>query len=45
MDRLSKFHQNRMVNKLENAVLQKLREPEKLVVPSAQNQTTGARQD
>jgi len=43
MDHLSKFHLNRRVNESGNAVLRKLREPEKLVAPSAQNQTTGAR--
>jgi len=43
MDHLSKFHQNRTVNESGNAVLRKLRELEKLVAPSAQNQTTGAR--
>ena len=39
MDRQSK------VNEPENAVLWKLREPEKLVAPSAQNQEPGARRD
>jgi len=43
MDHLSTFHLNRTVNELGNVVLRKLREPEKLVVPSAKNQTTGAR--
>jgi len=42
MDHLSKFHLNRTINKSENASLRKLCEPEKLVVPSAQNQTTSA---
>jgi len=35
---MSKFHLNQTVNEPENAVLQKLREPEKLVAPSARNQ-------
>jgi len=34
-----------MVNEPGNAVLRKLREPEKLVAPRVQNQTTGARRD
>jgi len=42
MDHLSKFHLNRTVNEPRNAVLQKLRELEKLVAPSAQNQEGGA---
>jgi len=37
MDHLSKFHLNLTVNEPGNAVLRKLREPEKLVAPSAQN--------
>jgi len=45
MDYLSKFHLNRTVNELQNAVLRKLRELEKLVAPSAQNQKTGAQRD
>jgi len=45
MNPLSNFHQNRTVNELGNAVLRKLRELEKLVVPSAQNQKTSARRD
>jgi len=36
MDLLSKFHPNRMVNKLENVVLRKLHKSEKVVAPSAQ---------
>jgi len=36
IDHLSKFHPNRTVNEPRNAVLWKLREPEKLVAPSAQ---------
>jgi len=45
MDHLSKCHLNRTVNEPGNAILQKLRELEKLVAPSAQHQTTGARWD
>jgi len=45
MDHLSKFDLNRTVNEPRNAVLQKLRELEKLVAPSAQNQATGVRRD
>jgi len=37
MDHLSKFHLNRTINEPKNAILKKLREPKKLVAPSAQN--------
>ena len=36
MDLLSKFHPNRTVNEPGNAVLRKLRKPEKVVAPSTQ---------
>jgi len=36
MNLLSKFHLNRTVNELGNAILQKLCKPEKFVAPSAQ---------
>ena len=42
MDHLSKFHLNRTINEQRSAVLQKPREPEKLVAHSAQNQKIGA---
>jgi len=39
---MSKFHLNRTVNEPGNAVLRKLRELEKLVAPSTQNEELGA---
>ena len=38
MDDLSNFHLNQTVNEPENAVLQQLHEPEKLVAPGIQTQ-------
>jgi len=35
MGHLSKFHLNQTVNESENAVLRKLRKPEKMVAPNA----------